>query len=133
MVEAISTTFFYFLGMLIPILFKKLREKSVEKGSELNIDKFKNHLPSHEVANLKRKIEEISKFDVKGKKKKSKIVKDKKDKKVEKKKVTRKSSKPVFNSDKEDVMGGALASEKKELELLRKDLESISKELDKRK
>lgn len=41
MVETILTPFFYFLGMLIPILFKKLREKSAEKGTELTIDKLK--------------------------------------------------------------------------------------------
>ncbi len=94
----------------------------------LNMDKLKDHLPHHEAAKLEQKIKEISTFE----KKKPKPVKKKESKKGKsKKQVKKKEEKPAARKEVKPVKKkpDMLASEKRELELLKEDLESISREL----
>lgn len=106
----------------------------------LNMDALLNHLPHHEASVLKKKIEQIEKYE----KNRKKLKKEDKEKKVKKKKVKKKKAKIKKKKEekkveapkpvkKKSIMDDALESEKKELELLKKDLENISRELKKKK
>lgn len=110
----------------------------------LNMDDLLNHLPHHEAALLKKKIDEIQKFEEKRKDLRRK--EKKKDGKKAEKKVVKKGKKPVKKEIKKEEkkaekkvvkpkskFDNALESEKKELELLKRDLEDISRELRKKR
>ena len=97
----------------------------------LDLDKLKNSLPTHEANKLIKQIEEIDKYQNKPVKKV--IPKNKEEKKpVKKSPALKKKEEPEKKTmpKKEDNM---MSSEKRELELLRQDLESISQELKNRK
>lgn len=105
----------------------KLRKEFFEYliSLRLNMDTFKTLLPHHEAEVLEKKINDILKLTGKPIRKK-KVEKKKKPKKVAKKKP-KKKKKIVLKTPEEKV--DLLSSEKRELELLRQDLEDISREL----
>jgi len=101
----------------------------------LNIDKFRNHLPSEEFKKLQAQLVEIEKYQKLFEKEKPK----KKTVSVEKKKEVVKKAEPVKEKvvkkeivEEDPVYSNALDSEKKELELLKKDLEEINAQLNKK-
>ncbi|MBN1923222.1 MAG: hypothetical protein JW791_00500 [Nanoarchaeota archaeon] len=98
----------------------------------LNLDKLKNHLPAHEAAKLEKRIKEIESYSKKKRAVEKKTVKGKV-KKAAKKEVKKEKKLPEKVKVKPEEKIDMLSSEKRELELLKQDLENISKELKKRK
>lgn len=97
----------------------------------LGIDSMERHMPSKEFEALKNKIEEISKYAKKEAVKKPEIKKIEKkiEKPVEVIKEVPKSYEPIKAEKKPDTLDNASDKEKRELELLKKDLEEISNQL----
>lgn len=105
-----------------------LRKDFFEKmiSIRLNLDKFSNHLPVEEFKKLEKNLKEMEKYQKNFTKPEKQIIK-----KVEKKKEIKELIEEEENND-DMIINEALESEKKELELLKQDLERISSELDKK-
>ena len=118
-------------------VFKNLaiiRKSSAESRSKiyenlismrLNLDKFKNILPNEEFKKLNDSLKAIEKYQ-----KLKTVKKSKKVKKIAKKeKVVFKPQASKIISQEDEIRKNALDSEKRELDLLKKDLEKLSEQL----
>ncbi len=92
----------------------------------LGSDRMKRLLPEHDINLLKKKLEEIKRYGRKTSEKKAKKQAKVKSKKAVKQKEEKKTTK------KKSKRSELLESEKRELELLKRDLENITKELKRR-
>lgn len=111
-----------------------IRKRNIETRSKiyenlisirLNLDKFKNILPNEEFKKLNDNLKEIEKYQKLKNAEKSKKVK----KIAKKKKNTFKPEVLKTISQEEKIRKNALDSEKRELDLLKKDLEKLNEQL----
>jgi hypothetical protein len=122
------------LGIINNLREKKafLRKELYETliSLRLGIDSMEKHMPSKEFEALKNKISEINKYAKKDASKKPEFEKIEKEilKPIVIKKEFSKKTEPVI-SKKSEMIDNASDKEKKELELLKKDLEEISNQL----
>ncbi len=93
----------------------------------LGSDRMKRLLPEHDINLLKKKLEEIKRYGRKTSEKKAT-----KQTKVKSKKVAKQKEEKKTTTKKKSKRSELLESERRELELLKRDLENITKELKRR-